>query len=525
MLADEVTHVKMGSDWLRRLTENDPERRERALEFQRTVDSDLQPRRLPRRGRREPDPARPPLPRARRLHRRGERLARRARPRVDRAGARDGRDGDRRARRVGAGQRVRDRGTRHRHARPVHARSPTTRPRSRRSSRTSPRWSGFPPDVEIDVDVDEELFAPLDRAHVRRRRRPRRALDLGRQLRGQPAAAHVLAPSRPAVDLAVMLLRAKDRLSDDFADAPPDRELARGERAAWDIYAVGPGRAARHRRCAASASSTTSGCSTASPTSPTPRSSGCWERRSHDVRGHPRDLQGDRRRRPRRRRRSPSTSSARSRRDFGASAPRSAFAPTVARSWAEIVSRGRSSGFAASSGTPRCAMSVMSVESRWRLDRIGRIPLLDHQESTTVRGRRDEVDVAASAARRGSSRRSARAPRRALPRAPGRGVEGRGEHRDLDVARHHASSRSARDRDRGQQSVADSLGPVRGPKRPLDEVGIVLVHGWEAPSSAGLGSGRSGVSESSEPPVRNEGLRPWRRSVSSGTRKISSGST
>ena len=38
MLADEVTHVKMGSDWLRRLTEKDPERRERALEFQRVVD-------------------------------------------------------------------------------------------------------------------------------------------------------------------------------------------------------------------------------------------------------------------------------------------------------------------------------------------------------------------------------------------------------------------------------------------------------------------------------------------------------
>ena len=38
MLADEVTHVKMGSDWLRRLTEKDPERRERALEFQRIVD-------------------------------------------------------------------------------------------------------------------------------------------------------------------------------------------------------------------------------------------------------------------------------------------------------------------------------------------------------------------------------------------------------------------------------------------------------------------------------------------------------
>jgi uncharacterized ferritin-like protein (DUF455 family) len=38
MLADEVTHVKMGSDWLRRITENDKERQKRALEFQRTVD-------------------------------------------------------------------------------------------------------------------------------------------------------------------------------------------------------------------------------------------------------------------------------------------------------------------------------------------------------------------------------------------------------------------------------------------------------------------------------------------------------
>ena len=38
MLADEVTHVKMGSDWLRRITEKDPDRRARALEFQRVVD-------------------------------------------------------------------------------------------------------------------------------------------------------------------------------------------------------------------------------------------------------------------------------------------------------------------------------------------------------------------------------------------------------------------------------------------------------------------------------------------------------
>ncbi|MCP3913676.1 MAG: ferritin-like domain-containing protein [Actinomycetia bacterium] len=38
MLADEVTHVKMGSNWLRRLTDGDPERRKKALEFQRVVD-------------------------------------------------------------------------------------------------------------------------------------------------------------------------------------------------------------------------------------------------------------------------------------------------------------------------------------------------------------------------------------------------------------------------------------------------------------------------------------------------------
>jgi len=38
MLADEVTHVKMGSDWLRSITADDPGRRQRALDFQRTVD-------------------------------------------------------------------------------------------------------------------------------------------------------------------------------------------------------------------------------------------------------------------------------------------------------------------------------------------------------------------------------------------------------------------------------------------------------------------------------------------------------
>jgi uncharacterized ferritin-like protein (DUF455 family) len=38
MLADEVTHVKMGSDWLRRLTATDKPRMTQALDFQKAVD-------------------------------------------------------------------------------------------------------------------------------------------------------------------------------------------------------------------------------------------------------------------------------------------------------------------------------------------------------------------------------------------------------------------------------------------------------------------------------------------------------
>jgi len=38
MLADEVTHVKMGSEWLRTLTAGDRARLDRALEFQKVVD-------------------------------------------------------------------------------------------------------------------------------------------------------------------------------------------------------------------------------------------------------------------------------------------------------------------------------------------------------------------------------------------------------------------------------------------------------------------------------------------------------
>lgn len=38
VLADEITHVRMGSKWLNELTKDDPERRRRAVEFQDSID-------------------------------------------------------------------------------------------------------------------------------------------------------------------------------------------------------------------------------------------------------------------------------------------------------------------------------------------------------------------------------------------------------------------------------------------------------------------------------------------------------
>ena len=38
MLADELTHVRFGSDWVKEFTRNDPERAQRAKEFQLETD-------------------------------------------------------------------------------------------------------------------------------------------------------------------------------------------------------------------------------------------------------------------------------------------------------------------------------------------------------------------------------------------------------------------------------------------------------------------------------------------------------
>lgn len=99
---------------------------------------------------------------------------------------------------------------------------------------------GIDPGVDIDVTIDEELFAPLvghtsdvvdgrvkiwmSGGNLEDNRRPR-----------------TFSPEQGRRDFTLALLRAKDRLTDDFKDAPGDGSLTRGERAAWDVHAVGRG--------------------------------------------------------------------------------------------------------------------------------------------------------------------------------------------------------------------------------------------------------------------------------------------
>lgn len=96
----------------------------------------------------------------------------------------------------------------------------------------------FPPGVAIDLTVDEELFPPLT-GHMTDVIDGRAALWISAANLEDTRQPRTFAPDQSRADLTVMLLRAKDRLSDDFADAPPDRELSRGERVAWDVYAIG----------------------------------------------------------------------------------------------------------------------------------------------------------------------------------------------------------------------------------------------------------------------------------------------
>lgn len=104
---------------------------------------------------------------------------------------------------------------------------------------------GIPAGVDIHLEVDEVLFAPLV-GHASDVVDGRIELWVsGANFEDNRRPQHFSAEHAHR-DLTIMLLRANDRLSDGFADAPKDAELTRAERAAWDVYAV-----ARARRLGA----------------------------------------------------------------------------------------------------------------------------------------------------------------------------------------------------------------------------------------------------------------------------------
>ncbi len=96
----------------------------------------------------------------------------------------------------------------------------------------------FPRDVEIDLDVDEELFAPLT-GHLSDVVDGRVKLWISGGNFEDNRLPRQFSAEQARRDLVVMMLRAKDRLGEEFSAAPRDNELSRGERAAWDVYAVG----------------------------------------------------------------------------------------------------------------------------------------------------------------------------------------------------------------------------------------------------------------------------------------------
>ena len=98
--------------------------------------------------------------------------------------------------------------------------------------------AGIASNVEIGLTVDEELLAPLN-GHMSDVIDGKVVLWIsGGNFEDNKRPTYFSADQARA-DLAIVLLRASDRLSDDFAGAPLDKELSLGERVAWDTYAVG----------------------------------------------------------------------------------------------------------------------------------------------------------------------------------------------------------------------------------------------------------------------------------------------
>jgi hypothetical protein len=95
---------------------------------------------------------------------------------------------------------------------------------------------GFPPGVEIDLDIDEDLPHPLVGTASDVEGGRAKLWMSGGNLESTHHSRQFSEPNARA-DLVQMLLRANDRLSREFASAPPDIDLTLAERAAWDVWA------------------------------------------------------------------------------------------------------------------------------------------------------------------------------------------------------------------------------------------------------------------------------------------------
>jgi hypothetical protein len=96
---------------------------------------------------------------------------------------------------------------------------------------------GLPADTHLTVEVDEVVMMPrVEGASISGKDVTVRVS--GGAFEDQRQARH-LSPERTRNTLAQVLLKAGDRLTPAFADAPSDDELTTAQASAWDTYADG----------------------------------------------------------------------------------------------------------------------------------------------------------------------------------------------------------------------------------------------------------------------------------------------
>ena len=95
--------------------------------------------------------------------------------------------------------------------------------------------AGLPADREVIVEVDDR--SPLGRSSIDGMDPIHISLESGAI--EDPKHPRQLSENGAAGAIGRLLFRAADRLTDGFADAPPDEELAPAAGVAWEVYAAG----------------------------------------------------------------------------------------------------------------------------------------------------------------------------------------------------------------------------------------------------------------------------------------------